>query len=75
MTVGGANVVRCWVLSRTWFPVVKFKDAGLPVAVGVWLVAVLLVVGVCPCVTPAVTVGDWWTVGFGVAPTVITGVW
>ena len=59
MTVGGANVVRRRVLGRTWFPVVKFKGAGLPVAVGVWLVAVLLVVGVCPCVTPAVTVGDW----------------
>ena len=59
MTVGGANVVRRWVLGCTWFPVVKFKGVGLQVAVGVWLIAVLLVVGVCPCITPAVTVGDW----------------
>ena len=78
MTVGGANVVRRRVLGRTWFPVAKFKDAELPVAAGVWLLAVLLVVGVCPCVTPPATVGDWWTVGsgFGAAPAaVFTGVW
>ena len=44
-------------------------------AAGVWLLAVLVVVGVCPCVTPPVTVGDWWTVGSGAAPAVFTGVW
>ena len=48
-----------FLLGCTWFPVVKFKGTGLLVAMGVWLTAMLLVVGVCPCVTPAVTVGDW----------------
>ena len=56
--VGGANVVRRCVLGCTWFPVVKFKGTGLLVAMGIWLEAVLVVVGVCPCVIPAVTIGD-----------------
>ena len=56
--VGGANVVRRCVLGCTWFPVVKFEGAGLLLTAGVWLAAVLLVVGVCACVTPAVTIGD-----------------
>ena len=58
MIVGGANVVRRRVLGCTWFPAVKFNGAGLLVAMGVWLTAVLLVVGVFPWGTPAVTVGD-----------------
>ena len=65
--VGGANVVRRRVLGSTWFPVVKFKGAGLLLVMGVWLAAMLLVVGVCTCVTPAVTAGDWWATVFVVA--------
>ena len=41
---------------------------------GVWLAAVLLVVGVCACVAPVVIIGDWWAVGFCAAPVaVVTG--
>ena len=54
----GANVVRRCGLAYTWFPVVKFRGMELLLAMGVWLAAVLLVVGVFTCVPPAVTVGD-----------------
>ena len=43
--------------------------------VGVWLAAVLLVVGVCTWVAPAVTDGHWWTMGFCIAPTIAVGDW
>ena len=59
MMVGGANVVQRRVFGRTWFPVVKFKGAGLLLVMGVRLATMLVVVGVCTCVTPAVTAGDW----------------